>query len=70
MTRSVRPVPSIFADPENAWYELIPDGSYRWDAPIKDYSDLVRLRFRRINVDWEGVLTSRHICAPRSIVSG
>ncbi|MCO6453256.1 MAG: hypothetical protein J5I90_20915 [Caldilineales bacterium] len=105
--------PLIFADPENAWYELIPatqletegslarlwefrlrkeiywaerigddrviepafsvyhiydestrgleakligdggDGAYRWDAPLTDYSDLDKLRFRRINVNAE-----------------
>lgn len=102
--------PLIFADPENAWYELIPaaelvsagnlarlwefrlrkeiywaekirddrvvepafsvyriyeesergldariiggddDGAYRWDAPLTDYDDLDKLRFRRINI--------------------
>lgn len=105
--------PLIFADPENAWYELIPasqlqsegslarlwefrlrkeiywaekirddrvveptfavyrlyeesergldvriiggddDGAYRWDAPLTDYNDLDKLRFRRISVNSE-----------------
>ena len=105
--------PLIFADPENAWYELIPatqlgsegnlarlwefrlrkeiywaekirddrvvepafsiyriyeesgrgldariiggdhDGAYRWDAPLTDYGDLDKLRFRRISVSSE-----------------
>ena len=105
--------PLIFADPENAWYELIPasqlqsegslarlwefrlrkeiywaekirddrvvepafavyrlyeeserdldvriiggddDGAYRWEAPLTDYNDLDKLRFRRISVNSE-----------------